>query len=274
MKKIIKIFLFILLLSILGLIGLQTAVHFGLTNKKSNVDPKSQELQATTTAVFNNMFWKDSEEWALYKTAVVKDSQKINTAAQISGVNPRLIFSVVAVEQLRLFFTQRGLFKDIFKKFNVLAVQSQFSWGVAGVKQDTAIQVEQNLKATTSPFYLGTSSEHLLDFKNKDGSINTVNADTLRFNRLVDEKDNSYSYLYAGLILRQITSQWNKAGFDISNNPGVLGTLYNIGFKNSKPKSAPDIGGAEIDIGGTIYTFGGLVHDIYYSDELTEVFPK
>ena len=45
-----------------------------------------------------------------------------------------------------------------------------------------------------------------------------------------------------------------------------------FGFVKSEPKADPKVGGAEIEIGGQKYSFGSLVYQFYYSDELVEEF--
>ena len=136
-----------------------------------------------------------------------------------------------------------------------------------GIKQETAVAIENNLKSTSSPFYIGPSYERLLDFDATD-------TDSERFARLTDDKSRYYSYLYAGLYLKEIMTQWKVAGYDISNRPDILSTLFNIGFEHSKPNADPEVGGAEIDIGANKYSFGGLAGEFYNSNELTEQFPK
>jgi hypothetical protein len=73
--------------------------------------------------------------------------------------------------------------------------------------------------------------------------------------------------------MKQIKNQWQKAGFDISQKPDILATLYNIGFEHSIPKSDPQVGGAMIEINGQTYSFGGLAYQFFISDELKTEFP-
>jgi hypothetical protein len=137
-----------------------------------------------------------------------------------------------------------------------------------GIKQDTARQIENNLKDKDSPYYLGTELEQALDFPT------TTNVDSLRFNRLTNDQDRYYSYLYTGVMIKEIEIQWQRAGFPISKQPGIIATLFNIGFKNSKPKMDPQIGGAEIYINSTPYSFGGLALNFYNSNALLDEFPR
>jgi len=67
--------------------------------------------------------------------------------------------------------------------------------------------------------------------------------------------------------------QWRRAGYDISDRPDVLFTLFNVGFSQSVPKANPVPGGSHIKVGDATYTFGALGFDFYYSGELADVFP-
>ncbi|MEK7501817.1 MAG: hypothetical protein AAB629_02745, partial [Patescibacteria group bacterium] len=148
----------------------------------------------------------------------------------------------------------------------ILGNQSQFSWGIMGIKQGTAIAIEEHLKDSASPFYLGKEYENLLDFTSK-------NIGNERFTRITDEKNHYYGYLYTALYLKQIMNQWKNAGFEIFNRPDILSTLYNIGFNNSHPNASPRSGGAAIEIGDKLYSFGFLAAEFYYSNELRDYFP-
>ena len=67
--------------------------------------------------------------------------------------------------------------------------------------------------------------------------------------------------------------QWKRSGFDISDRPDLLFTLFNVGFPQSKPKADPKCGGSHITVADKIYTFGAIGFDFYYSGELAEEFP-
>jgi hypothetical protein len=175
----------------------------------------------------------------------------------------------LVVEQLRLFYSEREIFKTIFAPLKILGNQSQFSWGVMGIKQETAREIEAHLRDSESPWYLGPKYEHILDYP-----ATATDTDAIRFERLTDEHDRYYSYLYGAIFIKELQKQWENAGFSIEKEPGVIATLYNIGFDNSKPHKNPLRGGAEIEINKTTYSFGGLAQSFYDSDELTDVFQK
>ena len=60
----------------------------------------------------------------------------------------------------------------------------------------------------------------------------------------------------AGLAM--LAAQWREhpRGCDISGSPGILATLYNIGYRNSHPKPDPRLGGSvmPIIIDGQVFT--------------------
>ncbi len=215
----------------------------------------------------NNAFdWINQNEWQALREAIKKDKPAIDSAAKTLGIESRFITTLLIGEQLRLLNSNRESFKSALRPLRVLTVESQYSFGVTGIKDFTAIQVEKSLKDTLSPYYLGKRFENVIQYKTTDISSE-------RMSNLINYNNHYYSYLYAGLIIRQIREQWKRAGYDISERPEILATLFNIGFHNSKPKQSPETGGSNIKIGNKNYTFGGIAFEFYYSGELSEEFP-
>ena len=212
--------------------------------------------------------WMEGPEWPALKDAIVRDKALIYEVGRLSGVEPRLIVGCLIGEQIRLFNTNRENFKKYLGPVKVLSVQSQFSYGVNGIKISTAKAIEDHLKDPSSPFYMGPRYEHLLDYP-----VEGKAQEDERYNRLVDYRNHLYSYLYTACILHQTMLQWKRAGYDISNRPDILFTLFNVGFAQSVPKPNPVCGGSHIKIHGQTYTFGAIGFDFYYSGELAEDFP-
>ncbi len=244
------------------------AVRLGLTKTAGLVDTQAAAFLAgaESSALPESAAWAQGPEWQTLKAALIKDTGVIYKAATVANVDPRLIVAVVVPEQLRLFHSDRELFKQVFAPLKILGNESQFSWGIVGVKRETAIAIEEHLSDTTSPYYLGASDAHLLDFSTRDH-------ESERFARITDDHNHYYAYLYAALYLKQVRSSWKSAGFDISACPEILATLYNIGFAHSMPHANPAVGGAEIDLNGRKYSFGGLGGEFYRSMELRNEFP-
>ena len=273
-------------------------IRFGFSNTSGIIDLQRQAflgaVSSTTSANAapeypNGTPWQNTQEWTTLSAAITKDAAAINQASAASGVPARLIIEDLVVEQLRLFFTERGYFKQFFAPLQILGAQTQFSLGVMGMKDNTAAEVEENLKNSSSPFYPGDTYAHLLDYTTNSAASSTSvtgasststesatssNITELRYTRLTDQHNHYYSYLYAGLYIKEIEAQWQKAGFPITNRPDVLATLYNIGFEHSNPNANPQVGGAAITINGVTYSFGALALQFYNSNFLTNLFPK
>lgn len=212
--------------------------------------------------------WMQGVEWAALKEAIVRDKALIDEVGRLTGVEPRLIVGCLIGEQIRLFNTKRETIKQYLGPVKVLSVQSQFSYGVNGIKMSTAKTIEDHLKDPTSPFYMGKRYEHLLDY-----TVEGKAQEDERYNRLVDYRNHLYSYLYTACILHQTKMQWERAGYDISNRPDILFTLFNVGFAQSEPKPNPVCGGSHIKVRDRVYTFGAIGFDFYFSGELAEEFP-
>ena len=210
--------------------------------------------------------WMNDSAWPALKAAILKDSALIYEAARLTGVEPRLIVGCLVGEQVRLFNSKREMYKRYLGPMKVLSVQSQFSLGVNGIKDFTAMQVERNLTDTASIFYMGKPYEHILDFQ-------TENHQAERISRLTNYRNHLYSYIYTGCILHQTMLQWRRSGYDIVNRPDILFTLFNLGFAASKPGPDPQCGGSHITVHDAIYTFGVICNDFYFSGELAEQFP-
>lgn len=213
--------------------------------------------------------WMNIAEWKTFKEAVAKDKKLIDSVAKQTGVEGRLIVSCLVGEQIRLFNSSREAYKKWIGPLKVLSVESQFSFGVTGIKEHTAKNIEHHLKDPSSIYYLGSQYEGLLDFQGQDTA--TINKE--RIDRLTDFHNHYYSYMYAALFLKQVKVQWEKAGYPIDKRPEILATLFNVGYPQSKPKSNPRVGGSTIKIHETPYSFGAIAYQFYYSGELFELFP-
>jgi len=257
------------------------AMQFGLLNVKGSVSERNSYFRTTVPRAYSNQGmlvfnpratespWAQSEEWAVMKEAFTRDQEVINRAARDAGISPRILLGGVIGEQFRFFTGKRDSFKSYFEPLKILASLSKFSFGIAGLKPQTVERIEMQLKDASSPFYLGKEMENIADYR----LVPDEKIPDVRMERITNTKDPYYSYLYVGLYMRQVSAQWQRAGYDISRRPDVLATLYNLGFYNSQPNPDPKSGGAEITIGGTTYVFGDLAHEFYYSSELSDIFP-
>jgi len=212
--------------------------------------------------------WSDTEEWTVVAAALTKDSSVLNQVSDQTGVSARMIASAVAPEQLRFFTDNRETFKKYFEPLEILSSLTKFSLGVSGIKQQTADEIEQYANDPTSPFYPGPTIAPLIAYPAG------VDHDTELYNRLTDENNHYYSYLYTAIFIKEIESQWAKSGYDVTDRPDVIVTLFNIGFDESNPNANPQVAGSTITLGGKDYVFGELGVLFYQSDQLTSIFPR
>jgi coenzyme F420-reducing hydrogenase delta subunit len=235
--------------------------------EKSN-DSNSEK---TGLSVFE---WMNIEEWKYFKEAVAKDKKWIDSAARVTGVEGRFIVACLVGEQVRLFNSRREKFKDLVAPLKTLALETNLSYGVTGIKENTAIRIEQYLKDSTSVYYLGKEYAHLLDYDSMANYTNNLN-DTMsvRLQRLVQFNNHYYSYLYAAIFIKQIKMQWERAGYPIDDRPEILASLFNLGYAKSKPKKNPGVGGSVFKVRETEYTFGSVAYEFYYSGEMADLFP-
>lgn len=286
--KLLKIILLIVLLIFAAIGAAFTFIYFGMQHGVLNVKGTIVERNAsfgtvptTTQKIIDETNgcreglsnsepceWFETVQWDVVKGGLQKDAPVIARVAAETGVDARMIAASVIPEQMRFFSDNREVFKRYFEPLKILASLSQFSLGVSGIKQSTAIKIEEYALNSSSDFYPGADYAELIAYQSKDIHDNAL------FDRLTNEKDHYYSYLYTALYLKEITAQWEKAGYDVQNRPDVLVTLFNLGFNASQPKLDPKVGGAPVTIGGQRYSFGHLGTLFYESDELETEFSK
>ena len=238
---------------------------------KAIINKKKMSEKATNLSAFD---WTNIVEWKYFKEAVAKDKKYIDSAAKVAGVEPRYIVACLVGEQVRLFNSRRERFKSLVAPLKTLALETNHSYGVTGIKENTAKNIEFYLKDSTSKYYIGKDYENVLDY---DSTVNYRNkhndTNSVRIQRLVQYKDHYYSYLYAGLFIRQIDMQWKRAGFPIDDRPEIFASLFNLGYVKSVPKKNPSVGGSNFKIRDQEYTFGSVAYEFYYSGEMSDLFP-
>ncbi len=270
LKTILKVLT--LLFAIIGFVLVigYLAVRFGLTNTAGIIDTQTEKFlpkSVDSGKTYETFPLAHTSERIAFRQAVAKDLPVITKVSKETGVSPRLLVAILVPEQMRLFHSNRPVFKSFFEPLKVLGSQSQFSWGIFGIKDDTARAVENHLITPSSPYYLGKSFEKSLAFI-------TTDTGQERFSRITNEENHFYSYRYTALYVLQIQSQWKKAGYKIDQRPEIIATLWNLGFERSKPHKNPSSGGAVLNINNKNYSFGEIARLFYYSDEMIELFPK
>jgi len=119
--------------------------------KEVNAFTESNDTKQTKLKAKSVFEWMNIPEWQDFKLAVAKDKPLIDSVAEVTGVEPRLIVSVLVGEQIRLFNSSREAYKKWIGPLKILSVETTFSLGVTGIKVPTAQKIEKNLK-TAHPF--------------------------------------------------------------------------------------------------------------------------
>lgn len=260
-------------------VAIYVAMQFGLLNVRGSIADRNSFFTGSATSTMptqpctdtasHTCGWNQTPEWEVIKGGLIKDQAVIARVSAETGVSERMIAAVVVPEQTRFFTSNREVFKRYFEPLKILGAMSQFSLGVSGIKEETAMQIESQALDTNSAFYPGEGMAALFSY-----SATTTAHDSALYNRLSDSKNHYYSYLYTALYIKEVEAQWQKAGFDISQKPEAVVTLFNIGFQGSHPNANPKAAGAVITTGGAQYVYGQLGANFYYSNELADVFPK
>ena len=254
--------------------GASTArnASLGAVKKTSTASKTEQKgsicLPDSTGTSPKQCVWQKTLEWQTLSNGLAKDAATVEKVSAETGVPSRMIVAAVVPEQLRFFTSNRESFKKYFEPLKILSSMTKFSLGISGIKQDTAALIEAYANDSSSPFYPGDGMAALVAYPSG------TNHDTQLFNRLTDSKNHYYAYLYTALYLKEITAQWQTAGYDVSNRPDVLVTLFNVGFGASQPNANPSTGGSTITLGDMPYSFGELGTMFYQSDELIDTFPR
>jgi len=220
--------------------------------------------------------WSNYKAWKQFCATLTKDKRAIDSVSRLTGVESRIIILCVVAEQLRMFNSGREKFKQYVYPYSRLILPTNRGYGVSGILEHTAHRIERTLFSPNDPFYPGDYFQKIINVQDSfpglvDDSIAAHKSKTIQ--RLIKGGDHYYSYLYTALLMRQFQAHWERAGFTLSNRPEVLGTLFNLGYQKSKPKTNPQVGGSTFKIGDRAYTFGGLCFEVYYSGELQEAFP-
>ncbi len=256
------------------------AMQYGLLNVKGSSVTRNASLGVVPkTAVTSTCLplstgtpktcdWDKTQEWAVLNSALTKDGNTLDQVSNETGVSARMIVSAVVPEQLRYFTSNRESFKKYFEPLKILSSLTKFSLGVSGIKQDTATQIENYANDPTSAFYPGPEIAPLLAYQPG------ADHDAELYDRLTNDKNHYYSYLYTAAFIKEIESQWSKSGYDVTQRPDVIVTLFNLGFGQSRPNPNPQVAGSTITLGGRNYSFGGLGVLFYQSSNLLDIFPR
>lgn len=163
-------------------------------------------------------------------------------ASELLDIDYKLVLSSIMGEQVRI--ASKGVRWDLKSTITTMSprflVSYNISLWVGWIKQSTAQSIEHDAKK----YWYG-------DIQRNPSEKALTTSDY-------------YQAIYPTYLVKNILTRREKAGFDISHNPWVVGTIYNIGNNtNKKPHATPQIWGAIINIWWTQHTYWAISMMIY-----------
>jgi len=143
----------------------------------------------------------------------------IRGSARAFAISPRLLASVVYAEHALNLRPGESVLEEVFARtgYNV-------SIGIAQIKVETAVWIEQNLHDPSSRFFLGEEASELI---RKSGS----------YKELIDRLSaDSVNLRYASAYLAMIEKLWGstlQAPWLQNSRVGIFATVYSLGIAKS-----------------------------------------
>jgi len=169
------------------------------------------------------------------------------------GFDYRLTLAAILTEQFRYNWTYRWIVKSYMKNTPFIFSMTKWSYWIWGIKEFTGKKIEEDAKI----------------YGYYDKIFNAKKSDIYKDYNIKDFLQNKYfESIYPNVLIANIITRWERAGYSIKNKPWIILTLYN--FWNSsikKPHAKPQIWGAIITLKNNKnrkYTFWWLWEALYY----------
>ncbi len=220
---------------------------------------------------FKEPFQKEAEKSV--NEQLKKLAPSINKYSKELGVDPRIVGGVIYVEDFRSLTTPKGFIEGKLEGrwiTRMLLEMKGATIGVGQMSREEMWRIIKNFNDANSKFYMGKNFENYVtekDFENSEKGIEYVKNGIHGY--VFTDPDVQVKFVAS--MIAQFQAQWKNEGYDISDKPEILGTLYNIGFKNSNPKKDPQSGGSMNFIFGKQMNFGDATkawHDSNLNPEI------
>lgn len=191
-----------------------------------------------------------AEEPENVKQLLTENKDLIYSSAVFFNVQPRLIAAIIYAERTLNVNWMEGQLDLLLAKAGYSS-----SIGIGQIKIHTAEWIEKKLHDPTSKYYLGdVYRSYLSKSKSRDELII----------RLEYPK---WNIEYLAAYIAMFCHRWLNDGFDISNRPDIIGTLYSLGpYRVSDSSERKPHGNPKSN------HFGEETAKVYYSDQL-DFFP-
>ncbi len=202
----------------------------------------------TTIFLYHTILGAEAKEQTIEALAAL--SPEINRVAERFDIPPRLLASAI--------YADRRMNYNLLDEVLDVAAAKQGrdnSIGFAQIKVSTALWVCQTVNDPESPYYIGEETREMVPFILDRNSL--LHSLTEIHTNLV------FAVAYGAMVLHR----WRAAGYDISENPAIFATLYNLGpYRSDGSERVPH------DKPKSNY-FGQIAEDFYFSLELRDRFP-
>lgn len=228
-----------------------------LASKLKNADIG---INKSISKIYNNIpdriytnkdfFENENVVFVISKLYDKKYYENIEKVAKVYNIDGKKIISSIAVEQLRYLSTQRWYAKYLIQSSPYLTSFSKFSYGLWWIKVETAREIQNSVKGYNKQVY---DQYFAKDSTKTDEELIEV------------LKDDFWWFLYTWWLIFSIEKRWKNAGFDISYQPWVITTLYNMwNPKNKEPNPSPKVWGSLIAVNWKDMYFWEIWYLYYY----------
>ena len=192
----------------------------------------------------------------------------INNDYKKYGFNPKIYYSIIMTENMRMYSTYKGQLKMALKsKLPPLPIMTQFSYGIFAVKNNLITRmINENYEG--GKFYIGWEDEIFKKIRdnyyyyNKTAKKYVIKNEQGLINYITQNKDVQVRITTLYFLMQQ--TAWKPFIKDFNNNAGILTTLYNIGaFK--EPHGEPKLWWANLWFLWQTMSFGKISEQMVYS---------
>lgn len=211
---------------------IDTYRYFNWSWESENIFPKNMTNSSCFMFILN---------WIYNRKEFVNE---IQIQSKLLWIDPDLVLSSVLPEQIRIAckWTRDSIKRTIIYWTPTLFRSYDVSLWLGGIKVSTAKKIKYD--ACNNIWW-------------------EICDDIITDNNLI--KDDRFNAKYAVYLVYNILHRREAEWYDISNNPWVVATLYNMGNVDKKiPHKSPCIWWSIIYIWGKKYVYGGLWQGIYY----------
>lgn len=169
-------------------------------------------LGVGTFHIYNKYFvFTGENEYKILKELHEK-SEIIQNSAEKLEISPRLLASIIYTEK-RINITLVDSYEDIYAYLG-----ANSSIGLAQIRLNTGKWIIDSVKDSTSDYYIEKRYHHWLP-------VYPGRSDLIRL-----LKQDTPNCILAAFHIKQIIRRWQKDGYDISQRPDIVVTLYTYGL--------------------------------------------